>query len=125
LAGGEHVPAGDDDRVLDGTDCAAVTAAGAEALILGGEVGAAAHAGGSERGFLEGGAEPLGALAGVSGAGFACGSVVAGALAGPAGEVPGAGEAAHVGADLGQDYFGGAPLHAGDRAEQLNRWGER
>jgi len=52
LTGGKHVPAGDDDRVLDGADGAAVTAAGAEALVLGGEVGAAARAGGGERGFL-------------------------------------------------------------------------
>jgi hypothetical protein len=28
-------------------------------------------------------------------------------------------------ADLGHDHFGGAPLDAGDRAEQLNRRGER
>jgi hypothetical protein len=30
------------------------------------------------------------------------------------------GEDAHVGADLGEDHFGGAPLHAGNRAQQLN-----
>ena len=30
-------------------------------------------------------------------------------------------EAAHVGADLGEHHLGGALLHAGDRAEQLNR----
>ena len=35
------------------------------------------------------------------------------------------GEAAHVDADLGDDHLGGAPLDAGDRAEQLNRRGER
>src|SRR2546427_374859 len=59
------------------------------------------------------------------GAAFAGGAVVAGALAGPAGEVAIGGEAAHVGADLGDHRFGGASLHAGDRAEQLNRGGER
>ena len=35
--------------------------------------------------------------------------------------MPGGREDGHVGADLGDDHLGGAPLHAGDRAEQLNR----
>ena len=35
------------------------------------------------------------------------------------------GKTRHVGADLGDDHLGGAPLHAGDRAEQLNRRRER
>ena len=34
--------------------------------------------------------------------------------------MPGAGEHAHVRADLGDQDFGGAPLNAGDRAQQLN-----
>ena len=38
-----------------------------------------------------------------AGAAFAGGLVVAGALPGPGGQVPGGGEAAHVGADLGDD----------------------
>jgi hypothetical protein len=43
----------------------------------------------------------------------------------PAGEVALGGEAAHVGADLGQHGLGGAPLHARDRAEQFDRARER
>ena len=39
--------------------------------------------------------------------------------------MPIGGEAAHVDADLGDDHLGGALLDAGDRAEQLNRGGER
>ncbi|MCA1680322.1 MAG: hypothetical protein LC777_15905, partial [Actinobacteria bacterium] len=34
--------------------------------------------------------------------------------------MPGCGEDAHVGADLGDDDFGGAPLNARDAAQQLN-----
>src|SRR5262249_50318444 len=60
-----------------------------------------------------------------AGAAFAGRLVVAGALAGPAGQVPVAGEDAHVGADLGDDCFGGALLNAGDRAKRLDRRGER
>jgi hypothetical protein len=65
------------------------------------------------------------ALAGAPGAAFASRFVVAGAEASPGGEVTGGGEDAHVGAGLGDDHFGGAPLHTGDRAEQLNRRRER
>jgi len=39
LAGGQHVPAGDDDRVLDGAERLLVPAARAQAGVLGGEVG--------------------------------------------------------------------------------------
>ena len=35
------------------------------------------------------------------------------------------GNTAHVDADLGDDHLGGAPLHAGDRAQQLNGLLER
>ena len=35
------------------------------------------------------------------------------------------GKTRHVGADLGDDHLGGAPLNAGDRAEQLNGRRER
>src|SRR6476646_2685007 len=124
LAGLEHVPAGAEDRVFDGAERAAVAAAGSQALVLGGEVDVVGASGG-ERRFGEGGVEPLGAVAAGAGAAFAGGAVVAGALPGPAGEVAFGGEAAHVGADLGDDHFGGAPLDAGDRAEQLNCAGER
>jgi hypothetical protein len=62
LAAGEHVPVGDEHRVLDGAERAAVPEAGLEALVLGLEV-AAFGAGRGERGFLERDAEELAALA--------------------------------------------------------------
>ena len=92
--------------------------------VLGGEVGVFA-AGRGERGFLERPVEPFGAVAGLPGAAFAGGLVVAGALPGPGRELFGGREDAHVDADLGDDAFGGAPLHAGDRAQQLNGFLER
>jgi len=42
---------------------------------------------------------------------------LAGAEAGPGGEMAGAGEAAHVGSDLGQQHLGGAAVDAGDAVE--------
>src|SRR6266496_5897932 len=82
LAGFEHVPVGDQDRVLDGAQRAAVAEAGLEALVLGGEVGALAADRG-QGGLLEGDPEPLAALAGASGAAFAGRLVVAGAASRP------------------------------------------
>src|SRR5215212_6712797 len=87
---------------------AAEAEAGLEALVLGGEVAAFA-ADRSEGGLFEREAEPLGALARAPGAAFAGGLVVAGAASGPAGEVAGGREHAHVGADLSDHDFGGAP----------------
>ena len=60
-AGGEHVPEGADDRVLDGAERAFVAAAGLEAPVLGGEVGVLGADRG-QRGFLEREVQPLGAL---------------------------------------------------------------
>src|SRR6266540_4404356 len=124
LTGCEHVPAGAEDRVLDGAGRAAVAAAGSQPLVLGGEVDVAA-AGRCQRRLGQRGVEPLGAVPGFAGAAFAGRAIIAWALAGPAGEVPLGGEAAHVGADLRDDHLGCALLDAGDRAEQLNRRGER
>jgi hypothetical protein len=78
LACAEHVPGGDDDRVFDGADRAAVAATRLEAPVLSREVGVAA----------------------ASGAALAGRGVVAGTEAGPAGEVSGGREDAHVGTDL-------------------------
>src|SRR3989304_4479904 len=72
-----------------------------------------------------GGGEPLGAVAGPAGAAFAGGAIVAGALAAPGGKVTPGRETTHVGADLSDHRLGRAPLHAGDRAEQLTRARER
>src|SRR4051812_29834909 len=82
LAGGEHVPVGDQHRVFDGAQRAAVPDAGLEALVLRGEVGVLGADRG-QRGLFERDPEPFGAPAGASGAAFAGGLVVAGAAAGP------------------------------------------
>src|SRR5579871_4086731 len=111
LAGCEHVPVGDDDRVFDGSERATVADAGSEALVLGLEVAPLA-AGGSERCFFEGDPEPLGAFAAAAAAALPSGLVVAGAAAGPGGEVAGGGEAAHFGADLSDHDLGGARADA-------------
>jgi hypothetical protein len=114
LAGREHVPVGDEDRVLDGAERAAVPDAGPQALVLGLQE-AALGAGRGERGLGEGDREPLGSLAGAPGAAFASGLVVAGTAPGLGREMRGAREAAHVGADLGDHDLGGAFSDAGDR----------
>src|SRR5450631_2569725 len=124
LAGAEHVPDRDDDRVLDRAEGFLVPAAGSESGVLGGEVGVFA-AGRGQGGFFECPVKPFGAVAGLPGAAFAGGLVVAWALPGPRRELFGRGEDAHVDADLGDDAFGGAPLNAGDRAQQLNGLLER
>ena len=70
LAGAEHVPAGDQDRVLDGAERFLVPAAGSEAGVLGGEVDVFGADRG-DRGFFERPVQPLGAFAGLPGAAFA------------------------------------------------------
>jgi hypothetical protein len=72
LAGGEHVPAGADDRVFDGPERFLVAAAGFQARVLRGEVRVLA-ANCCEGGFLKRPVEPFGALAGLAGAAFAGG----------------------------------------------------
>src|SRR5271163_1258007 len=94
LAGCEHVPVGDQDRVFDGAEGSAVADAGSEALVLGLEV-AAVGTGGRECCFFECDSEPLRSFAGAAGAAFPGRLVVAGAASGPGGEVAGGGEAAH------------------------------
>src|SRR3989304_3361753 len=60
LAGCEHVPAGAEDRVLDGAERAAVAAAGSQPLVPGGEVDVVGTGRGQGRPGGRGG-EPLGA----------------------------------------------------------------
>ena len=48
-----------------------------------------------------------------------------GQIPGPAGELFVGREHAHVDADLGDDHLGGAPLNAGDRAQEFNGLLER
>src|SRR5215212_3263431 len=119
LAGGEHVPVGDQHRVFYGAERAAVSEARFQAPVLGGEV-AVAGADGGQRGLFEGDPEPLAAVAGASGAAFAGGLVVAGAAPGPGGKVPRGGKDAHVGADLGDHDFGGASGDAGDGGSECD-----
>ena len=56
---------------------------------------------------------------------LAAGLALAGAHPAPRGEVRVGREAAHVGADLGEQHLGGALVDAGDRVEQLELTGER
>src|SRR6266702_4573477 len=93
LTVGEHVPVGDQDRVFDGAEDAAVADPGAQPLVLGLQVAVLGRNGG-ERCFFDRDPEPLGAFAAAPGAAFAGGLVVAGATAGPGGEVSWRGEAA-------------------------------
>src|SRR3954465_9341056 len=70
LAVCEHVPVGDQDRVLDGAERAAVTEARVGGLVLGGEIAAL----GADRGqgrLFERDPEPLAGFAGAPGAAFA------------------------------------------------------
>src|SRR3989442_1048971 len=124
LAAGEHVPAGAEDRVLDGADRFAVPDPRALAAVERLQVGVLAAARG-HRGVLEGGVEPAAAFAGTPGALFARRAVVAGALPAPGGQVASGGEDAHVGADLGEDVLRAAPPDARDRAQELNGRPER
>ena len=71
------------------------------------------------------GPQPLGALAGAAAAVLARRLVVAGAHTRPRGKVARGREAAHVGADLGDDALGGAPVDAGDGAQQPHLTPER
>ena len=106
LAGCEHVPVGDQDRVFDGPERAAVTDPRLQALVLRSEVGVLGADRG-ERGFFERDPEPFAAFAGASEAAFAGGLVVAGAASGPRGEVSSRGEGAHL-ADSQRLAIGGA-----------------
>jgi len=56
---------------------------------------------------------------------FAAGLALAGAQPGPRRELMLGRELAHVGADLGEQHLGGAPVNTGDRVKQLQRAGER
>src|SRR3954452_25553617 len=104
---------------LDGAERPFVSAPGAQAGVLGGQVGVVG-AGGGQCGSSSAQSSHLERLARLAGAAFAGGLVVAGALPGPRGELFGGWAAAHVDAGLGDDRLGGAPLNAGDRAQQLN-----
>jgi len=117
LAGGEDVPDGGQDRVFDGSDRAAVTDPGSQALVERLEA-AVLGAGRCQRDFLERFVEPLGALARAAGSLLAGRLVVARALPGPRREALVGREDRHVGPDLGEDVLRGAFSDARDRDQQ-------
>ena len=89
------MPRGDQDRVFDGPERAAVTDPRLQTLVLRSEVGVL----GSDRGqgrLLRARSEALLRFAGASGAAFAGGLVVAEAASGPRDEMSSRGEGAHV-----------------------------
>src|SRR5262249_46687378 len=112
LARCEHVPAGANDRVLDGADRAAVTELGLLATVEGLQI-ATVGADRGERGVLERVVEPLAAFAGADRATLAGGLIVAGTLAGPRRDVARGWKDAHIDADLGDDVLGRTLLDAG------------
>ena len=125
LAGCEHVPAGAEDRVLDGAERASVAAAGPEALVLRGEVDVVGA--GRRRARLR--------RARCRATWSRCGCCRSGVCR-RTGRCRGTGRPSWRGARrTGRRLMsvpisamidlGGAPLHAGDRAEQLNRRRER
>jgi hypothetical protein len=119
----EDVVGADEDRVGDGDERFAITAPAAEVWVLRLRVGVAVAGGGA--GALDQDlAQPGVAWARLAGAAFVGRLVVAGAEPGPAGAVAMGGEAADVGAELGQDRFGCALADGGDRVEQFRLTGE-
>src|SRR5665811_2065145 len=70
------------------------------------EEGGVLGAVGCHRRDPEGAGEPVVTLSGVCGFVSLTGLVESGGDPGPGGEVPGGGEATHVGSGLGDDYFG-------------------
>ncbi len=86
LAASEHVPVGDQHRVLDGPQGTAVADPRPQALVLGLQ-GAALGPGGGKRRLVQGDGEPLRALAAAPRARLAGRAVVARAGAGPGGQV--------------------------------------
>src|SRR4051794_36750466 len=87
LAGGEHVPGGDEHRVLDRADRFAVADPATLAFVERAQV-AVLGADRGHRGVLERSVEPARALASASGTLFAGGAIIAGALPGPGRQVP-------------------------------------
>src|SRR5215213_320269 len=103
---------------------ASMEAATAQPLELRPEIAVLLAAGGPGA-LHQGGLQPGRALAQPVGPPLAGALVVARAEAGPGEQVAGGGEAAHVGADLGDDGPGGGVADAGDGAQQADRVTER
>src|SRR5450759_5300430 len=94
------------DGVLAGDQGLEFAYASGQAPVAGAEEGGVVGAVGCHRGDTEGAGEPVVAVSGVCGFVSFTGLVESGGDPGPGGEVPGGGEAAHVGSGFGDDYFG-------------------
>ena len=108
----------DEDRMADGDRGPLRAASGGESVVLRCPVGSLATTC-CTGGFDQCRAEPGAAFARLATPAFACALVIPWAHAGPACQVSGGGEAAHVGADLGEEHFGGALPYARDRCQSL------
>src|SRR5664279_2880639 len=94
------------DGVFDGDQGLELADASGQAPVACAEEGAVLGAVGCHRRDAEGAGEPVVAVSGVCGFVSLTGLVESGGDPGPGGEVTGGGEAAHVCAGLGDDYFG-------------------
>src|SRR5664280_1922914 len=94
------------DGVFDGDQGLEFAYASGQAPVAGAEEGGVLGAVGCHRRDTEGAGEPVVAVSGVCGFVSLTGLVESGGDPGPGREVPGGGEAAHVCAGLGDDYFG-------------------
>ena len=118
LARAEHVPAGAEDRVLDGAERAAVADPGAQPLVLGLQVAVV----GSDRGHggvLERVIEPLRSLPGPPDRRLPADWLLPGHWPAQEASCPAVGKHRHVDADLGEDVLGGAGLDPVNAAQQL------
>src|SRR5674476_1070324 len=95
------------DGVFDGDQGLEFADAAGQAPVAGAEEGGVLGAVGCHRRDAEGAGEPVVAVSGVCGFVSFTGLVESGGGPGPGGEVPGGGEATHVGSGFGDDYFGG------------------
>src|SRR5674476_1310136 len=94
------------DGALDGDQGLEFADASGQAPVAGAQEGGVLGAVGCHRGNTEGAGEPVVAVSGVCGFVSFTGLVESGGDPGPGGEVPGGGEATHVCAGFGDDYFG-------------------
>src|ERR1035437_7851386 len=95
-----------EDGVLDGDQGLEFADASGQAPVAGAGEGGVLGAVGCHRRNTEGAGEPMVAVSGVCGFVSLTGLVESGSDPGPGREVPGGGEATHVGSGLGDDYFG-------------------